>query len=373
MLTNLLGIRLMMLLGPSVPLPAPYAIAAAFSRLEVTNDSGETGDGFQLTLLAGRDSLMDYGLVKHPLLQPMTRVILAAVFGVVPEVLVDGVITHAQFNPGNGPGQGTVTVTGRDLTALMDLEEKNDTHPNQADFLIVSKIIGQYARYGIVPMPQPTFDFPIMLERTPSQEDTDLAYLRALARQNGFVFYLEPITIGATRAYFGPPPRLGVPQSVLSVNLGASTNVRSIHFGADALAAVSASGELLEPRTGMTIPIPALPSLKVPPLAAAPSTPQRRRLQRDAAQHSPGKAATSLVAAGMNAPDSDSAQGELDSARYGHVLRARQLVGLRGAGWTHDGLWSVRRVTHALSRQGYSQQFELRREGKGSLLPALPT
>lgn len=210
-----------------------------------------------------------------------------------------------------------------------------------------------------------------MLERIPNQQATDLQYLRSLAQQNGFVFYLEPVTVGVTRAYFGTEPRTGLPQPALSVNQGAATNVKSIHFSADALAGTGARGELLESRSGQTIPIPQLPSPRVPPLAAESSAPLRSRLQREAAQQSPGQAATTLLAAGMNTPDPFTAQGELDSVRYGRVLRARQLVGVRGVGWTHDGPWKVRSVTHSLSRQGYAQRFQLGRDGKGSLTPVL--
>ena len=372
MFDNPLGVRLMLWLGATVPQPAPYSLALAFSRAEVTSESGQTGDGFQITFSAGRDGVLDYLAVSHPLLQPKSRVILAVVFGAVPEVLIDGIITHGQFDPGTAPGLGTLTVSGRDLSVLMDLEERDDTHPNQADFTVVAKIINRYSQYGLMPSPSPTFDVPLMLERTPNQQATDLEYLRALAEQNGYVFYLEPVSIGVTLAYFGPRPQTGPLQPPLSVNLGVASNVKSIHFAGDALAAVGARGEVLEPRTRMTIPIPQLPSLRVPPLAAKPVTPLRTRRQREASQQGIGKAATQLLAAGMNAPDPYTAQGELDSVRYGHVLRARRPVGLRGAGWTHDGLWMVRSVTHAVSRQGYLQQFQLGRDGEGSLTPVLP-
>jgi hypothetical protein len=51
------------------------------------------------------------------------------------------------------------------------------------------------------------------------------------------------------------------------------------------------------------------------------------------------------------------------------VLRARQLVGLRGAGYLHDGLYYVKRVTHSLSTGRYTQSFTLTREGVGSTVP----
>jgi hypothetical protein len=58
--------------------------------------------------------------------------------------------------------------------------------------------------------------------------------------------------------------------------------------------------------------------------------------------------------------------------RYGRVLRARRLVGLRGAGLAFDGLWFVKRVTHDIRRGAYAQSFELARNGVISTVPSVP-
>ena len=49
--------------------------------------------------------------------------------------------------------------------------------------------------------------------------------------------------------------------------------------------------------------------------------------------------------------------------RYGRVLKARQLVGVRGAGPAFDGLYYVKSVTHKLKRGEYKQSFTLVRNG----------
>jgi hypothetical protein len=354
MLDGLLGTRLVFWLGSQAPLPAPVEVLNALTRVEITNDAGK-GDGFQLGFTAVRTGVTGFGLIESGVLAPMTRVILGLVMGATPEALIDGVITHVQTSPGSGPGQATVTVTGRDLTVLMDLEERNAEYPNRPDFAIVAEVLGRYARYGVVPAPTATSDFPIMTERVPRQQETDLRFLQRLAERNGFVFYLEPVTFGVTKAFFGPPSRAGVPQPALSVDLGAATNVKSLAFAGDSLAAVGTSGVFVEPFSKSMIPIPALPL--------------RTTLQRETGNQSAGTAATRALAATMNAPDPYTADGELDGVRYGRVLRARGLVGVRGAGLTHDGFWYVQRVTHVLTRGDYSQRFALSREGTGALTP----
>ena len=64
--------------------------------------------------------------------------------------------------------------------------------------------------------------------------------------------------------------------------------------------------------------------------------------------------------------------GALEVARYGHVLQARALVGVRGAGLAYDGLYFVTKVTHDIRRGGYTQQFSLARNGLISTVPAVP-
>ena len=57
--------------------------------------------------------------------------------------------------------------------------------------------------------------------------------------------------------------------------------------------------------------------------------------------------------------------------RYGQPLRSRELVGVRGAGITYDGLYFVKSVTHALQPGSYTQNFTLAREGLVSLTPTV--
>jgi hypothetical protein len=64
-------------------------------------------------------------------------------------------------------------------------------------------------------------------------------------------------------------------------------------------------------------------------------------------------------------------QGSLDVVRYGHVLRARQLVGVRGVGPAFNGLHYVTKVTHSLTRDSYAQNFSLSRNGLLSTVPSV--
>jgi hypothetical protein len=78
------------------------------------------------------------------------------------------------------------------------------------------------------------------------------------------------------------------------------------------------------------------------------------------------------LAAAAEYQEAVSAEGTLSVTRYGHVLKARQLVGVRGAGPAFDGLYYVKKVTHKIKRGEYKQDFILTRNGLVSTLPNIP-
>lgn len=367
-LAGQLGIRLVIWTGGAVPRPAPHEVLAALTRLRVVN-SVDSWDGFEMTFSLGREEGVDFTLLRSGALKPFSRVVIGVAVGVVPEVLVNGVITHHEIDPGDEPGTATLTVKGRDTGLLLDLEERNEEYPNQPDHLIVTRLL---LAHGLAPQVTPTTDVPLELFRIPRQHETDLRFIERLAGRNGFVFYVEPLAFGVNTGYWGPETRLGTPQPALAANMGPATNVRGLSFAEDGLAPVGAAGTFTEPITKTDIPIPPLPTLKVPPVAANPTPVRRTVLLRDTANANPAQAATAALATTMRSPDAVTGRAEVDTARYGGVLRARRLVGVQGAGLSYDGLYYVREVTHTIARGAYTQQCSLSREGTRSLTPVVP-
>jgi len=372
LLASILGVRLILWLGKNVPAPAPAGVLAALEKVEVTNDA-ENGDGFQMTFLVDKGKSLDFDLLNDGSVDPFNRVIIGVVLGVLPEVLIDGIITHHQLDPGTQEGTSRLIVTGKDVSVMLDMEEKNDKYENQPDFLIVTRLIAGYMQYGLVPAVTPTTDIPIMLQRIPRQHETDLAFITRLAKRNGFVFYIEPLTFGVNTAYWGPDNRIGIPQPALTANMGSWTNVTSLRTSQDALSPVGTKGTFVEPITKISIPIPSLPSLRIPPLSSSPTQARRIIILRNSANQNPAQAAVNAVSTVTNAPESVNADGELETVRYGYVLRARKLVGVRGIGLSYDGNYYVRKVTHMIEvkNSSYTQQFKISKEGTGSLVPVV--
>jgi len=364
-----LGVRLQLLIGANVPRPAPYEVMESFVSLEVRNNDRQR-DVFDMEFTLGKNSLMDYGLLVNGYFDPPSRIVIAAMMGVIPEVLIDGIITTHQVIPSNRPGESTLRITGEDISLRLDLDPVSETHANQPDSVIAFKILGNYARFGILPKVTQTTVIPIEIDRVPSQHETDLAYIRRLAQRNGFVFYIEPLPVpGTSLAYWGLDNRLGLPQPALAINMGPQTNLdQPINFNFNALGPIAPRVTVLDPITKTPITIPAPSGLR-PPLARRPASPLRSYIARDSAGLDPSMGTLRALSTSSESSDAVAASGEIDAVRYGRVLRSRRLVGVSGAGLTYDGNYYVSQVTHRIRRGEYKQSFSLTREGHGSLTP----
>jgi len=373
-----LGIHLTLLVGPTVAVPAPPLLAEALQSVEVTQ-SDEKRSGFQIAFQVGRGplALNDYPLLHNPLLKVFNRVILMVTLNATPRVLMDGFITHKELASGSAPGTTVLTVTGVDISVMLDQEDKSVEHPAQDETIIANKIILSYAQYGLIPLviPPILIDPPIPIERIPVQQGSDLQYLTKLATDRSYVFYIQPGPAPFTNtAYWGPPIRVGLPQRALSVDLGGETNVNSINFKHDALRPVTVSGQVQDRRTNRTVPVMTFGSLRIP-LSLYPTWLTEKNNTRKLRLRETGVDATQGAAAAQaatdNSVDAVTAEGELDALRYGDLLKPRGLVGVRGAGFSYDGLWYVRRVTHNIRKDEYKQSFTLAREGVGSTTPVV--
>ena len=379
---NLLGVRLTLLIGPTVPVPAPVLLSENLDKVEITQ-TDEGRSGFQVTFKAGRSGpgdIIDYQLVNNPLLSQNNRIVIMVLLNAIPKVLMDGIIIHRQLNPSNEPGGSTVTVTGEDVSVMMDQEEVTLEHPAQNEMIIALKIIGSYAQYGLIPQVIPSFaiDFPIPVERIPVQRDTDLKHLQTLAERFGYVFYIKPGPAPLTNtAYWGPPIRLGLPARALSMNMGPETNVDNLDFQYDAQQATLVHGRVKDRSLNVDLPFVTFASTRLPPLAAFPPLPfEIDKVRKTELKDIEGLTYAQAMARAQAMTDKSmdnvlTATGEVDATRYGDVLEARGLVGVRGAGYKYDGFYYVKRVTHSITPGEYKQSFTLSREGLGSTTPVV--
>ncbi|MFL6858307.1 MAG: hypothetical protein ACJ8EB_10420 [Allosphingosinicella sp.] len=370
------GTRLQLMIGPApAPVPAPLPVIEALQSVEVTRARGTCG--FNLTFALGKDSPLQLAMLPAGFFDPVvTRVVIAVIHRGLPHVLMDGIVTNQSLQPGNDPGKSTLTLTGEDLSLLMNLIEVTIPWPAMPDMARIAVILAKYAAFGMVPLiiPPGVFSVDSPTSRHDTQETTDRDYIRELAAQNGYVFAIEPGPVpGQSIAYFGPDYRLPVLQPALNVNMDADTNVESLSFTLDGLAKKITIMRILDSVTKkIPIPIP-IPNISPvhPPLGLRPTPPARITATKDTARLSPSEAAKRALGIVMQSADAISGHGSLNVASYGSVLKPNMMVGVRGAGTAYDGPYYVDSVTHNLKPGEYKQSFTLSRDGLMAPAPAV--
>jgi hypothetical protein len=199
--------------------PVTPEVLEALTSIEIDTHAGSDQSGFELNFtLSPRSPLHTLFLLSGGSAIPFIRVVIVATVNGTAEVLMDGLMTHHQVLPGSAGGEATLTVQGKDLTALMTLFDFSGLpYPAMPRFARVLFILAKYAGFGIVPKVVPSVleDFPLPIDRIPRHQGTDLAYIQLLAETAGYVFLSgagpdpgpEYGVLGAGTPGGGPPSR----------------------------------------------------------------------------------------------------------------------------------------------------------------------
>lgn len=373
-------VNLQLWLGGLDPKPAPTEVTEKLESVQITRSTC-CPSAFQLQFHADRTSGFspDFPLLSGGLLTPWNRVIIGVTFNGTTTILMDGFITHQELTHDKQFSASTLTVSGEDVSILMDRIQLSIEWPMMGDSLIALAVLAKYAMIGIVPEVIPTLAdlIPTIVERVPQQNGTDRDYLGELAGPHGYLFYVAPTSVPmVNKAYWGPPLNVGTVQPALSMDVGPATNVEKISFQLDSLAPIQVYGMVQDDITEMDLPLATLFSTRLPPLAANPALNpvgllQRRDLFTDPRYGYLQALADAQATTDVSTDSVVTAKGEVDTLRYGAVIDAAGLIDVRGAGQSYDGRYRVNSVTDTISRGSYRQAFELAREGTGSTISSV--
>lgn len=371
-MATLKGVNLTLLMGPVAVAPAPVAVVEAIESATVTTAVGQRS-GFQISFVYSKTSPIALSLLPAGYFDPMIRVILIATLNGIPRVLADGPIKRQDVVASSHPGENKLTITGEDVSGYMDLIDFSGfIFPAMPPFARVALMMAKYAMFGVIPatIPAPFQATTSPTEKYAHQKGTDFAYSSQLAKAAGYEFYVAPGPApGTNTAYWGPQVRVGLPQPALTLDMDHASNLESLSFSADGAAAELPYGFVKVAGFSVPVPMPSVSLLK-PPLSARPLVPTKTKLIETEKLTAPDVMMALL--AGGSAVDPVTANGSLDLTRYGQPLSARSLVGVRGAGLAHDGLYFVRSVTDTLGRGSWKQAFQLVRDGLVANVPAVP-
>jgi phage protein D len=293
------------------------------------------------------------------------------------EPVFDGYITSVTVSLGSAPGGTAIAVGALDTGVLLSLEEKVVAFANMSDSDIAQQILGAY---GVAVTADSTATVHQEDTTTIVQRGSDLQFVRALARRNGFEFYFETAKEGdQVTAFFRPPQLDGTPQPDLAIQFGEESNLRSFSARLSAqrplnvkAAQVDVQANSANSGEASSTQLAALGATDLNALVGGPLgslvTPRAALAQMlvlGPPTSDPAELQTLAQAVRDEAGWFISASGEINSDAYGAVLRPHRLVLVKGAGTPYSGKYYVTAVTHELTGDGgYAQRFEARRNAR---------
>jgi phage protein D len=202
--------------------------------------------------------------------------------------------------------------------------------------------------------------------RALSQEATPIQFLRERAKANGY-----ELTISDGVVWFGPKRLDATPQPPILVYAGRETNCRNFTAADIADTPDSVRADIPPREQGATPEVvtvtPDETVLGSTPASSEGSglgTPSVWRVGAEGDETSEERQARAQALVNEHA-FKISGSGVLDGAMYGHVLKPGSPVTIDGVGPRYGGSWYVSKVAHQLSPEGYTQNFEVIRNGTG--------
>ncbi len=294
-------------------------------------------------------------------LQIWKEVAIRAGFGDGMEEVISGVITHVKPVFETDAAQSTLEIWGMDRSVLMDREEKLKDWPNKTDSDIATEIFGNY---GLTPEVEATDIVHDEAVSTVIQRETDIQFLKRLALRNGFECYVE-----GTTGYFRPPQIDAAPQPLLALHFGAESNVTQFSLDVNGLNPANiemlqvdrSNKEILEAVAASSRQT-ALGQADAESLLGSGMPPGRFFIGKNATTGNPEMSA---LCQGLyhEAAWFVTGEGTIAGGQYGHLLKPRGTVTIKGIGETHSGIYYVTQVTHRMTAEGLTQSFKVKRNG----------
>jgi phage protein D len=277
--------------------------------------------------------------------------------------LIKGPITSQKIKLSHGGSGSLLEVIGADTSIAMDRENKAALWTG-SDSSAVSQIVGTYQ---LTPAVDTTSAMHEETKHVLVQRETDLAFVRRLARRNGCLFWVSCDDTGLLEtANFKRPPIDGAPVSELIINLAdPPSNLASLEISWDVerpTSAVATEVDLgrISDIDGEAAQSPLTPLGAQGLAAVATGT-------RAAHVYGPVDDSSDLKARSEGALIEQEffirATGSTTAQALGGVLRSHTVVNLRGAGKRHSGKWFCSSVHHVLDDVGHRMDFELIRNG----------
>ncbi len=303
----------------------------------------------------------DLPLLVDGRLDPGSEIAILASTDSGAQCLVKGPVHGQQIHLAHGGAGSTLTVIGSDTSIVMDRETRTVQWADVTDGDAVTAIA---ASYGYIPNVQTTVAGHFTAKHTLVQRDSDLRFVRRLARRNAYQFWVTCDEFGIETAHFQPPPFDGEPAAELIINLD-SPNIGSLDVAWDVERPTSVIGLQLDLNSLADIDggVSASPQTLLGDLGLQDITGDTRSIHLLA----PADDVGNLQARGNGLLAESNwfirATCETSLHALGGLARAHTLVNLRGAGSRYSGKYFVSAVRHLIDAVAHRMEITLVRNG----------
>jgi phage protein D len=287
----------------------------------------------------------DLALLTYDQIRPEREIAVRVLDGVTPAILVRGPVVQHDIDVLSGGEGSMVTVSGGDLTVAMGRECRVRNWPSTTDAAAAIDVLGDHSLAPMVDLPNT-----VVHEESHNsllQRESDLQFVRRIARRNGCWFWLTYDPLGMATAHLKRPPVGEAPSADLIVNgTGCNVQLASLHvnFERPVMAdAMHFDGGSLETMNGDVDRSP-LTGLATYALADIVTSARRSQLSVPVDDTSDliARSQAALIDAGWFVTAKVTARQSV----LGKILRANTVVNLNGIGSRHSGKYLVARVAH---------------------------
>jgi len=305
----------------------------------------------------------DFSLLKEGKLGPGSDLGVFVSSADATDCLAKGPVYGQKIHFSHGGAGSTLRVEGGDSLIKLDRENKAVAWANLTDSSAVSSILSQAGLVSDIENTQPGH---FESKHTLIQRETDLSFIRRLARRNGFHFWITCDETGTETAHFKRPELNGQAACDLVINLSdPRPNVTSLDITWDVERPTQTDANELDLNSKSDItgtvqasPLTALGGVGFSQIAVDPRTTHISAPVDDS-----GDLQARSEGALIDASFFLRATGSTTVSALGKVLRSHTLVNLRGAGSRHSGLWFCSSVRHSIDADEHRMNFELIRNG----------
>jgi hypothetical protein len=329
-------------------------LAAGATRVEVCERIHEPTTyrlRYQLTEQDG-----DFPILGDGRLAPGAELTIGTQVGDLPSVLAKGQVFGQKLHFMHGVRESWVEVCGGDKAFEMDREVKTKVWSELAVSDAVHAIL---AGYGVTPDVDPIATRHTEDTHALVQRDTDLRFVRRLARRYGHWLWFTTDPLGITTAHFKRPALAGSQAATLKINLdGPSLAELELEWDVERpAAAVTRQLGLgdLQPIDGQ---VPRSPLRPLGALGLADVAPPRQAAfvaPVDDVGDLRARAEAALIEGGWFIR----ARGVTSTRALGALLRSHTLVAIDGLGKRHSGGYVAAQVRHVIDGDGHVMEFEL--------------